>query len=83
MRTPVPHLTAPCSLGPSQRCAPVPVLQPLCLPCSADILADLGLPWVILGHSERRQLMNESEEVCLFQLRQAGLLVRCHQLHNT
>lgn len=29
---------------------------------SADILADLGLPWVILGHSERRQLMNESEE---------------------
>lgn len=30
---------------------------------SADILADLGINWVILGHSERRSLYNESSEV--------------------
>lgn len=30
---------------------------------SADILADLGLKWVILGHSERRALLKESSEV--------------------
>ncbi|CDW90416.1 triosephosphate isomerase [Stylonychia lemnae] len=30
---------------------------------SADILVDLGLQWVILGHSERRSLYNESSEV--------------------
>lgn len=30
---------------------------------SADILADLGLPWVILGHSERRHVMGETDEV--------------------
>jgi len=29
---------------------------------SADILADLGLKWVILGHSERRALLKESSE---------------------
>jgi len=33
------------------------------LVCSADILADLGLKWVILGHSERRALLKESSEV--------------------
>ncbi len=30
---------------------------------SADILVDLGLKWVILGHSERRSLYGESNEV--------------------
>lgn len=30
---------------------------------SADILADLGIQWVILGHSERRSLYGESSEV--------------------
>lgn len=30
---------------------------------SAEILADLGIPWVILGHSERRALIGESSEV--------------------
>lgn len=31
--------------------------------CSAEILADLGLKWVILGHSERRALIKETNEV--------------------
>ncbi len=31
--------------------------------CSADILKDFGLEWVILGHSERRSLMHETSEV--------------------
>ena len=30
---------------------------------SADILVDMGLKWVILGHSERRSLYGESNEV--------------------
>lgn len=30
---------------------------------SAEILADLGLPWVILGHSERRHIIKESDEM--------------------
>ena len=30
---------------------------------SADILVDMGLKWVILGHSERRSLNGESNEV--------------------
>ncbi|KAK4492052.1 hypothetical protein RD792_002843 [Penstemon davidsonii] len=29
---------------------------------SADMLINLGIPWVILGHSERRLLLNESNE---------------------
>ncbi|KAF6137781.1 hypothetical protein GIB67_040489 [Kingdonia uniflora] len=29
---------------------------------SAEMLANLEIPWVILGHSERRALLNESEE---------------------
>ena len=27
------------------------------------MLKDLGLPWVILGHSERRHILKESDEV--------------------
>lgn len=30
---------------------------------SAEMLVNLGIPWVILGHSERRQLLGESNEV--------------------
>lgn len=30
---------------------------------SAEMLVNLDIPWVILGHSERRQLLNESSEV--------------------
>lgn len=30
---------------------------------SADMLADLGLSWVILGHSERRHIIQESDEM--------------------
>ncbi|CAL8471024.1 g10566 [Coccomyxa elongata] len=30
---------------------------------SAEILTDLGIPWVILGHSERRALIGESSEL--------------------
>ncbi|GMP49370.1 hypothetical protein CsSME_00016372 [Camellia sinensis var. sinensis] len=29
---------------------------------SAEMLVNLGIPWVILGHSERRLLLNESSE---------------------
>ncbi|XP_043689054.1 triosephosphate isomerase, cytosolic [Telopea speciosissima] len=29
---------------------------------SAEMLVNLGIPWVILGHSERRALLNESNE---------------------
>jgi triosephosphate isomerase len=29
---------------------------------SAEMLADAGIPWVILGHSERRALCGESDE---------------------
>ncbi|CAM8962235.1 unnamed protein product [Rhodiola kirilowii] len=29
---------------------------------SAEMLANLGIPWVILGHSERRALLNETNE---------------------
>jgi triosephosphate isomerase len=29
---------------------------------SAEMLVNLDIPWVILGHSERRQLLNESSE---------------------
>lgn len=29
---------------------------------SAEMLANLGIPWVILGHSERRALLDESNE---------------------
>ncbi|XP_028090660.1 triosephosphate isomerase, cytosolic-like [Camellia sinensis] len=29
---------------------------------SADMLVNLGIPWVILGHSERRLILNESNE---------------------
>jgi triosephosphate isomerase len=30
---------------------------------SAEQLADMGVPWVILGHSERRAILGESDEV--------------------
>jgi len=30
---------------------------------SADVLADMGIKWVILGHSERRSLYGESSEI--------------------
>ena len=30
------------------------------------MLVNLGVPWVILGHSERRQLLSESSEVILY-----------------
>ncbi|KAJ6964279.1 triosephosphate isomerase [Populus alba x Populus x berolinensis] len=30
---------------------------------SAEMLVNLGIPWVILGHSERRSLLNESNEL--------------------
>ncbi|KAA3471737.1 triosephosphate isomerase, cytosolic-like [Gossypium australe] len=29
---------------------------------SAEMLVNLGIPWVIIGHSERRALLNESNE---------------------
>ena len=32
-------------------------------PFSAEMLKDRGVPWVILGHSERRTLNGESNEV--------------------
>jgi len=38
---------------------------------SADILVDLGLKWVILGHSERRSLYGESNELVAKKLKYA------------
>lgn len=35
---------------------------------SAEMLVNLDIPWVILGHSERRQLLNETNEVQTFLL---------------
>jgi triosephosphate isomerase len=31
--------------------------------CSAEMLVNLQVPWVILGHSERRALLSESNDV--------------------
>lgn len=31
--------------------------------CSAEMLVNLDIPWVILGHSERRAILKESNEV--------------------
>ena len=30
---------------------------------SADMLQDMGIPWVIVGHSERRQYCHETDEI--------------------
>ena len=38
---------------------------------SADILADMGIHWVILGHSERRSLYGESNELVAKKLKYA------------
>lgn len=35
----------------------------LCFFHSAEMLVNLSIPWVIIGHSERRALLNESNEV--------------------
>lgn len=45
----------------------------ICISCvfsvnSAEMLVNLDIPWVILGHSERRQLLNETNEVQTFVL---------------
>lgn len=44
--------------------------------CSAEMLVNLGIPWVILGHSERRLLLGESNEVNSFTV----ILEFCHLL---
>ena len=36
---------------------------------SADVLVDLGLKWVILGHSERRTLYGETNELLAKKLK--------------
>lgn len=33
---------------------------------SAEMLVNLEVPWVIIGHSERRLILNESNEVCAY-----------------
>lgn len=38
---------------------------------SADILTDLGVQWVILGHSERRTLFGETNEIVAKKLKYA------------
>ena len=38
---------------------------------SADILVDMGIHWVILGHSERRSLYNESNELVALKTKYA------------
>lgn len=34
---------------------------------SPEMIKDIGVKWVILGHSERRQLFGENDEVRLIQ----------------
>ena len=38
---------------------------------SADMLVDLGVEYVIVGHSERRQYFNETDEACNKKVRVA------------
>ena len=38
---------------------------------SADILTDMGVKWVILGHSERRSLYGETNELVAKKLKYA------------
>ncbi len=38
---------------------------------SADVLADIGVKWVILGHSERRSLYGETNELVAKKLKYA------------
>lgn len=45
---------------------------------SADMLVNLGINWVILGHSERRALLNETNDVCCFTNHHG--LSYCHML---
>ncbi len=39
------------------------------------MLEDIKVPWVVLGHSERRALLNESEEVSLITQAQYALRI--------
>lgn len=48
--------------------------------CSADMLEDIKVPWVILGHSERRSLLKESEEVKRHALLGHASYFNCTQL---
>ncbi len=34
--------------------------------CSPEMALDMGCEWVILGHSERRHVFKESDEVFMF-----------------
>lgn len=40
------------------------------------MLVNLEVPWVILGHSERRALLNESNEVCV-EVIIVGAILQC------
>ena len=54
----VPGLLGGAALAP-----PRPTPRPFCgLQIAAEALVDLGVTWVILGHSERRSLLGESNE---------------------
>ncbi|CAG9333295.1 unnamed protein product [Blepharisma stoltei] len=41
---------------------------------AAEHLKDLGIPWVILGHSERRHIYGESDAVIAEKVKRAGAL---------
>jgi triosephosphate isomerase len=47
---------------------------------SAEMLKDLGLNWVVLGHSERRHIIGESDEASTQQPRPAALPNLCRGL---
>eukprot|EP00232_Nephroselmis_pyriformis_P021478 CAMPEP_0182862860 /NCGR_PEP_ID=MMETSP0034_2-20130328/6312_1 /TAXON_ID=156128 /ORGANISM="Nephroselmis pyriformis, Strain CCMP717" /LENGTH=313 /DNA_ID=CAMNT_0024994999 /DNA_START=38 /DNA_END=979 /DNA_ORIENTATION=- len=48
---------------------------------SADMLVDTNIPWVILGHSERRQMCGETNEVvgqkCAYALEKGLSIIPC------
>ena len=48
--------------------------------CSAEMIKDIGLEWVILGHSERRALFGESDAVSILRISSSSthFSIKCH-----
>ena len=57
------------------------------LVCRAEMVADMGLKWVMVGHSERRQYYGETDEVVAekvaMAMKQDGLNVVVSPFNNS